>query len=240
ESRSNDSIPTATALPMAEDPPGSGFWTSAIALGTIDPAGDNDYWSFAAKAGDKLSFDLEHTGGDGPQVIISNAAGGTIWASTSGGYSWFGTPSKTTPPREGLTIPADGTYYLRILNWPGYGGTWSYQARVDLGRGLQLEIGDWNFENGSVGGAVGLPFSPGAAGHQVGSVGGSLYTQDGLDYYRLGRLDPGNKVTVSSRTISVSGLTYKVQVVGGVVGLLPDQDGSQLDNKATVNIQQSD
>src|SRR5207244_3025301 len=51
ESRSNDSIPAATPLPISEDPAGSGFWTSSIALGVIDPAGDNDYWSFPAKAG---------------------------------------------------------------------------------------------------------------------------------------------------------------------------------------------
>ena len=51
-----------------------------------------------------------------------------------------------------------------------------------------------------------------------------------MDYYALGRLDPGNQVVVSSRTISVSGLTYRLQVVGGVVGLLPDADGSQQDS----------
>ena len=47
-------------------------------------------------------------------------------------------------------------------------------------------------------------------------------------------------VAVASRTISLSGLTYKVQVVGGVIGLLPDDDGSQLDAQATVSIGQTD
>jgi hypothetical protein len=65
-------------------------------------------------------------------------------------------------------------------------------------------------------------------------------SNEGWDYYHLGRLDPGNKVTVSSRTITVSGLSYKVQVEGGTVGLMPDEDGSQLDAKGTVTIAQTD
>src|SRR5262249_34217734 len=69
ESRSTDSTPAATPLPLAEDPAGSGFFTSSLATGVIDPAGDTDYWSFPAKAGDQVAFDLEHSGGDGPRVI---------------------------------------------------------------------------------------------------------------------------------------------------------------------------
>src|SRR5207237_384256 len=69
---------------------------------------------------------------------------------------------------------------------------------------------------------------------------GSLYSQEGLDYYWAGRLDAGNAVRVTSRTIGVSTLNYKVQVVGKTVGLLPDADGSQLDNHASATITQSD
>ena len=140
----NDTLAQATVLPFVEDPVGSGFFSSNTALGVIDPAGDNDYWSFDAKAGDRLAFELDRTsGGNGQRVIISDAAGGTIFDTTSGGYSWFGSPPKTTPPP--VTIPADGTYYARVLNWPGYSGVWTYQLRVDLGRAVQLEPYDWNF-----------------------------------------------------------------------------------------------
>ena len=92
----------------------------------------------------------------------------------------------------------------------------------------------------SIGGANELNFAAGAAGHLVASVAGSLYSQEGVDYFTLGKLDAGNAVSVSSRTISVSGLTYKVQVVGKTVGLLPDADGSQLDAKASVTVTQND
>ena len=41
--------PGATPLPLFEDPAGSGFFTSSIAVGAIDPGGDSDYWSFNAQ-----------------------------------------------------------------------------------------------------------------------------------------------------------------------------------------------
>ena len=59
ENRSNDSIPTATPLPLLEDPAGSGLFTSSMALGAIDPAGESDYWSFPAQQGDRLIIDME-------------------------------------------------------------------------------------------------------------------------------------------------------------------------------------
>ena len=71
ESRSNDSIPAATPLPLFEDPAGGGFLTSSVALGAIDPAGDSDYWSFDAKAGDRLAFDMERTSGGNGQRVSS-------------------------------------------------------------------------------------------------------------------------------------------------------------------------
>ena len=105
----------------------------------------------------------------------------------------FGSPSKAT--NSVFTIPATGTYYVRALHRDG-NGTGSYQFRLDLARGsLQLEPYDRNFANNSIGSASGLGFTPGAAGHLVATVAGTLYSQEGLDYYPLGRLDPGNPVT---------------------------------------------
>jgi hypothetical protein len=165
EDRDNDSIPAATPLPFLEDPAGSGFFTSNVALGAIEPSSDTDYWSFAARAGDRASFDLERTsGGDGQRVIIYNAAGQAI-VDTFSSYSWFGSPPKTSYPA--FTIPADGTYYARILNWPNFGGNWAYQFRIDLGRSVQLESYDWNQANDSISGANGLSFAAGAPGHAV-------------------------------------------------------------------------
>ena len=91
-------------------------------------------------------------------------------------------------------------------------------SACDLGRSVQLEPYDFGQANNSTGAASALAYAAGAPGHLAASVAGSLYSGEGLDYYALGRLDPGNRVDVASRTISVSGLTYKVQVVGGTHG----------------------
>ena len=212
ESRSNDSIPAATPLPLAEDPAGSGFLTSLIAVGALDPANDNDYWSFAARQGDRLVVDAERTsGGISPRFYVYNAAGQILVNGDS--YGSFGSPPKSTA--AAYAIPADGTYYVRMGN---QGGTGSYQFRVDLGRSVQLEPYDFGQANNSTGAASALAYAAGAPGHLAASVAGSLYSGEGLDYYALGRLDPGNRVDVASRTISVSGLTYKVQVVGAQRG----------------------
>src|SRR5262249_41896261 len=139
-----------------------------------------------------------------------------------------------------LTIPATGTYYVRTLSYDGGTRTGGYQFRLDLARGIQIEPYDFNQANNIPGNASGLSFAAGAAGHLVATVAGSLYSGEGLDYYALGRLDPGNQVAVSSRAIGVSTLNYKVLVVGAAAGTLPDQDGSQTDPKATAIITQSD
>ena len=230
----NNELATATPLPLFTDPADSGFLTSAVASGALDPGNDNDYWSFAAQQGDRLVVDAERTSGNiSPRFYVYNAAGQILVNGDS--YGNFGSPSKSTAPA--YTIPADGTYYVRMGN---QGGTGSYQFRVDLGRSVQLEPYDFGQANNSIAGASGLAYAAGAPGHLTASVAGSLYSGEGLDYYRLGRLDPGNRVDVASRAISVSGLTYKVQVVGATAGTLSDQDGSQADPRATVLITQAD
>ena len=54
ENRSNDNLATATPLPVSEDPAGSGFLTSSIATGAIDPSGESDYWSFGAQQNERI------------------------------------------------------------------------------------------------------------------------------------------------------------------------------------------
>jgi len=51
---------------------------------------------------------------------------------------------------------------------------------VDLGRGVQVEPYDWSQGNNTIAGANALAFGAGEAGHQIASVAGSLYSQEGL------------------------------------------------------------
>src|SRR5262249_50712766 len=157
------------------DPPGSGLWTSSKAIGALDPGGEADYWSFPAQAGDRLIIDYERTSGNfNPRFQVLNAAGqGQVDSASWGGG--FGNPSKIT--NSVLTIPASGTYYVWTRDYYGDTNTLgSYQFRLDLGRGIQLEPYDFNFANNSTSTANTLSFSAGAAGHLVASVAGSLYS----------------------------------------------------------------
>ena len=53
ESPSNNSLGAADPLDMFESPSGSGY-TRGIGLGAVQVAGDVDYWSFDALAGDRV------------------------------------------------------------------------------------------------------------------------------------------------------------------------------------------
>jgi hypothetical protein len=190
EDRDNNSPPSATPLLMSEDPVGSGFWTSQIGMGAIDPAGESDYWSFEAQEGDLLVINVEAGTLAYPQFVVTNEAGQTVVNSASWGAG-FGTPPKAT--NQVVRLQTGGTHYVQMRNYHGGDYTGSYQFRVDLGRGVQLEPHDWNFYNDNLNQAANYPlsFEAGSAGHLIGKVAGSVYSQDARDYYRLGRLDPG-------------------------------------------------
>jgi len=59
EGRNNDSIANSAALNLSEGPVGSGFF-QARGFGSFDPAGESDYWSFVAQAGDLVSVSVDY------------------------------------------------------------------------------------------------------------------------------------------------------------------------------------
>src|SRR5205823_10535526 len=119
---------------------------------------------FLAQQGDQLIIDSESLGGSSfyPRFIVYNAAGQTLVDSSSWGA--FGSPGKYT--NFVYTIPAAGTYYVRLLD-DNQNETGSYQFRVDLGRGIQLEPYDYNFYDNDLSQATNYPlsFQFGAPGH---------------------------------------------------------------------------
>ena len=58
ESGNNDTLTAATALPLLEDPAGSGYRLGR-GLGSVQPSSDGDYWSFSALAGDVVSVSVD-------------------------------------------------------------------------------------------------------------------------------------------------------------------------------------
>ena len=225
ESRSNDSIPAATPLPLVEDPAGSGFFTSsAIALGAIDPASDSDYWSFAAQQGDRLIIDLERTSGSvRPAVHRVQRGRPELLDSILDSY-WFGSPRKAH--QLGVyTIPADGHVLRAGALITDSNGTGSYQFRVDLGRGSSWNRTTATSTTTTLNQAANYPPDlPGRRGRDTCWPGGRVAVLAGrtglLPAGSAGSGQPGGR-RAAARSV-VSSLNYKVQVVGKTVGLLPD------------------
>ena len=167
EGRNNETRQTATALTLTEDPAGSGYWMGR-GVGSIDPAtqgnywSDTDYWSFVAQAGDVVSVGVDTAGsGLNPYVELHDAADNSLAGDSDAGPGYDAFISH-------YVIPTSGTYYVKVGHDAGY-YSWnnstpgSYQLRVDVARGIQLES-DANYANDSVGGSQSTHISVRSAG----------------------------------------------------------------------------
>jgi len=104
ESEPNDTAATATPL----------GGTNVVAVGNIFPIGDVDYWSFTGAAGDKVYAATQtaftaSSSGDGQLRLIGSD--GTTVIEFDDDEGTFGSLASTI---AGATLPAAGTYYLRI------------------------------------------------------------------------------------------------------------------------------
>jgi hypothetical protein len=128
ESTNNDTLVTATALPLVEDPGGSGYWVGH-GLGSIQPSSDVDYWSFEALAGDVVSIAMDTpASGLNAYMELRNAADGNLVSADNEG-------PETDAFISHYTIVSSGTYYVRAWS-PWAGTTGSYELRVDVARGI--------------------------------------------------------------------------------------------------------
>ena len=152
EGVNNNTLTTATPLTLTEDPAGSGYLLSSHGLGSIYPAtyrdnwSDIDYWRFEALAGDVVSISVDTPNSDlDPYVELHDAADGVLASDDSAGPDGDSFISH-------YTIPNSGIYYVRVGKsyWASTPG--SYELRVDLARGIQLES-DASYSNGSISGA---------------------------------------------------------------------------------------
>jgi hypothetical protein len=203
----NDTQGGATALPLAESPVGTGFFT-AYGLGVFGPTSEVDYWSFNAEAGDVISVRLEAEaqGVNNPQLYLQNSSGANV--ATYGG-------SSGVVAFQNLTIGTPGTYYLRV--WASTGSNRPrYALRMDLTRnGPQLES-EGNDAQASAN-QINLNFSPGV---EQGRVAGAIPGVDTAgDFYRLGVFNPGNAITATllyptGATLSASQTILSVQLAG--------------------------
>jgi Lectin C-type domain/Bacterial pre-peptidase C-terminal domain/CARDB len=191
ENSFNGNLAGATPLPLEEDPPAGGYYVGR-GSGSIDPAGDNDYWKIEAMAGDRISLALEAPdGGLNPYVELYNAAGNYLTADDNGGPDLDAFLSR-------YTISSTGTYYVRAA---AHSGVANYQLRVDLARTVQLES-DLEYANDTVAGANALTLN--ATGNQrIATVAGTIMDgQSGNvdeDYFNLGAVQAGETILLSIR-----------------------------------------
>ena len=237
EGDNNDTQATATELPLVEDPAGSGYYTGR-GQGLIDPApynsySESDWWRFEALAGDRVSVSMDTPGSVlNAYVYLYDASGTQLTANDDSGPDQDAFISR-------YVIPTSGTYYVRASKSRYYQGPDSYQLRVDLARGIDLES-DAGYGNDSVGGANTLVLALGAPGEQSATVAGTVMGPEGAnadeDLFGWGTVNAGNTVELSVRLPETSTLDPRVMLLDGTGTEVADADGDPNDGHFQANL----
>lgn len=171
---------------MAEDPANGGYFYGS-ARGYLTDGNDQDFWSFSGKAGDQVMVAAESTGfpmNSGLHYQIQDNLGNNLRDLVADTYGW----GSSVP----MTLPYDGTYYVRVSPWHGYYS--EYRFRVTRAESpFQVESPD----NNSFGAAQRINISL-LEGGQQGAVGGVFMQNDpDGDYYALGNVAAGSALRLS-------------------------------------------
>ncbi|HTI68675.1 MAG TPA: FG-GAP-like repeat-containing protein, partial [Candidatus Limnocylindria bacterium] len=216
ENSDNDSLATATPLPLVESPVGSGFYT-AFGVGTFASTSDVDYWRIDAEAGDRLSLQLEADArGVYPQVYIQNPAGQNL--------AGYGGDNNGRVGFQNFTFGTPGTYYLRVYS---NNRSAHYGMRLDLSRGPYLE----NEGNDSQASANIVPFTVSAGLYQAKVAGGLSSSDPAGDYFQLGTLNAGNVISLSTHfptgsALAAGRIVLTVELAGNPMALVTNTSGT--------------
>ena len=231
EGRGNTTRASAAELVLTEDPAGSGLFLGR-GLGSQYPVAyydywtDTDYWRFEALAGDKVAIAVDTpASGLDPYVELRDASDSNVASDNDGGpgaddyISYY-------------TIPSDGTYYVRVGDYYYNTTAGSYEVRVELARGIQLET-DRSYNNNSFANADVLTLEHGDVGHLLATVAGTVMAPESAtwdqDRYRLGTLTAGNQVALSVQLPSDSSLVARLRLLKADGTELADEDGDPWD-----------
>ncbi len=204
----NDDRFFATQLAPAEAPANSGY-LAAFASGNID-AGNSDYFTFTALAGDRIVVAAEADNSSlDPEIVLRNSAGGELRSDRDSGA---GSDSLT----QVYTVPTSGRFYIEVL---GDTDTTSggYQFRVDIARGINLEW-DQNYRNDSLNNANSLDFAQTGA-LKTASVAGTVMatesTNTDQDVFNLGFMRASSSIDVSLQLPAWSTLSPILEILDG-------------------------
>ena len=182
------------------DTAGTGLLIGA-GRGKLTGTGDVDYWTFTATVGDRLAIGVENPGNPN-----SSGLHFTVYR-PDGSYLTDFYGDGQGRGQVGTTIPASGTYSLRVdYNYQYFG---EYQFRVTLAKApIQIEQED----NGSISAANTLAFDV-AAGVQSATVLGFISNADGSgDYFRLGNLAAATLIQLKNSRPATSALYPVVEI----------------------------
>jgi hypothetical protein len=105
-----------------------------VVCGRFDQPGDVDWYAFTAKAGEKIAVDLyaERLGWPGdPFVVVVDGNGNELETYDDQGNAMDPFSQQSRDPAGVFTVPADGTYQLRVQERYGGGGPrYVYALRV--------------------------------------------------------------------------------------------------------------
>ncbi|HUT09137.1 MAG TPA: C-type lectin domain-containing protein, partial [Thermoguttaceae bacterium] len=232
----NNTRVAATPLPLTQDPAGSGFFLG-FGAGQQDPAtsdaySDPDYWRFEALAGDIVSIAVETPDSGVYPYVQLRDAGESVLASDY----WRGPDDDAFI--SAYTIPVSGTYYAYVFHRSGCPYAGSYQLRVDLARGIQMEY-DPEYANDSRGSANLLALKA-AANHLTATVAGNVMANQGAtidyDYFWWGTVNAGCTIELTVRLPGASRLLPRVRMYDSAGAAVTDEDGNTEDGhfRATV------
>lgn len=221
EGTDNGSTATATPLALIQDPGIPSFYrTASIGSGSIDPPGDEDYWSFTAQAGDRVLLGVS---------VPENSIRLRTELSAADGRSFpvdFQGASELLDP---VVIPEDGTYYVSLSRSEG-ANRGDYELHVYLARGAEVES-DGRRSNDFIESANPLTFTQDGNYRRAQIVG--VVSDSGAygdrDTFALGPLGAGNQVELTANVPEGSTFSSIVQLLDSQENPIPDEDGNPAD-----------
>jgi len=192
------------AQPLTEDPTGSGL-RSGYGRGNLWSTSDADYWSFTANAGDTLKVAADIPGSPSASqlyYVVYDPAGNQLTSFYNGNSNGQG--GESSP----IVLSAPGTYQVLVRYNYDYEG--EYRIRVTLAApGTQVE----SESNDSIASANVPTLALTSPGHVTATMAGSINTNDGGDYFKLGNITAGVGITLGETQPSTSLLSDVLAIV---------------------------
>ncbi|MDX1952258.1 MAG: FG-GAP-like repeat-containing protein [Verrucomicrobiota bacterium] len=199
---------------LTEDP-ASSLVRTGTARGHLTTTADVDFWSFSAKAGDRLVIAAEN-----PEYPSNSGLFYSLYGPDFRHHFTYNPNSFGYGQSGPFVVPFDGTYYVRVSQWYDYLG--EYRFRVTLaGGGKQIETE----ANNSHGTANSLNYSL-EAGHQKATVVGYIGYGDPGDHFQLGNLSVGTAIRLGQTNPVSSGLSAVIQVLNSTGEVLAESSPS--------------